>query len=716
MTRNWLLKVAVDVPWRGGAGDGLFDYWPPVNQTADETANSSANPTPNSDWVGRRVVVPWAQRRVMGLVMAWAEQGSLPADKIRPAFEVLDDIPALGADWLRLVQFAARYYKHSPGEVALQSLPPALKIAEVKLADGKRPLAIRRALKKLAQGARAEDAAPRIDSQPRSTPPEAGLADAPDLPRLNAEQAAALEQMQTQWTHAKPVLLHGITGSGKTEVYLRLTAHALAQRRQVLVLVPEINLTPQLLERFTQRFPQHCVATLHSELAAGARLHAWLAAATGQADIVLGTRLAVLAPLPRLGLIVVDEEHDPSYKQQEGVHYSARDLAVWRAKDLNIPVVLGSATPSLESWQHAQQGKYQRLVLSQRAVGGALPPQVQLIDTARDKTQHGLTQALRSGIENALQQNQQVLLFLNRRGYAPALNCDACGWVAGCPRCSAYVVMHTSDQRLHCHHCGWQAALPRACPSCGNHDLAPVGRGTQRLEDSLASLYPQARLARLDADTAKRKGSAQALLTQVHAGEVDIVVGTQMMAKGHDFANVGLVGVVNADAALFSHDFRAAERLFAQLHQVIGRAGRSASSGRGALALVQTRYPQHPLYQALAQHDTAGFAQFALSERRDASLPPFTHQALLRAQAPKLMQTLEFLNQARTAAPEILGVQIYDAVPLALMRVAHQERAQVLVEAASRAALQTFLEEWLAILITLKTSVRWRLEIDPLTI
>lgn len=676
-----VLQVAVDVPWRGL---GLFDYWPPVDQDLPP------------DCIGLRVMVPWGARHVVGLVMGVSEHSAWETEKIRHAVAVFDDIPQLDAAWRRLVYFTARYYKHSVGEVALQSLPTAFKDPK-KLTS----VAVERAWKKLQQ----------LTASP--SPVSADVSSVMTRPTLTIEQQHAVQACRDahQQPVPTPLLLHGVTGSGKTEVYLQVTADVLAHDRQVLILVPEINLTPQLLERFQRRFPHRLVVALHSELSNSQRTLAWLAAMTGKADIVLGTRLAVLAPMPRLGLIVVDEEHDPSYKQQEGVHYSARDLAVWRAHDVGIPVVLGSATPSLDSWRHAEQGKYRRLRLTQRAVGTAVLPTVKLINTAQDKPEHGLTRALRDAIDTTLAAGQQTLIFLNRRGFAPILSCAACGWLAGCPRCSVYVVVHKTDRRLHCHHCGWQAMIPRACPDCGNVDLAPLGRGTQRLEETLLGLYPTARIARLDADSGARKGSVDAVLQRVHQGEIDILIGTQMVAKGHDFVNVGLVGVVDADAALFSHDFRAAERLFAQLHQVIGRAGRHADAP--ALAIVQTRYPQHPLYQALVKHDDEGFFQQALAERREADLPPLSYQAVLRAEAKTVQQAIDFLVTAKNLLVPPEGLRIYDAVPLALVRVANVERAQLVVESSSRALLQHWLDDWLEALAAVKTSVRWRIEVDP---
>ncbi|WP_374623568.1 primosomal protein N' [Pandoraea sp.] len=530
-------------------------------------------------------------------------------------------------------------------------------------------------------------------------------------------------------TACPPFLLYGVTGSGKTEVYLRAVAEALhkpgACNAQVLVLVPEINLTPQLEGVFRARFPDESLVTLHSGLAEGERARHWLAAHRGEARIVLGTRLAVMASLPHLRLIVVDEEHDPSYKQQEGLRYSARDLAIWRANRLRIPVVLGSATPSLDSWRRADQGRYVRLAMPERATPDAVLPRVSLIDMdierKRQRTVHeGLSQSLLAAIRARLDAGEQSLLFLNRRGYAPVLNCDACGWISDCRRCSAHMVLHKPERRLRCHHCGAESRIPHACPDCGNLDLAPLGRGTQRIEEALAEHFPEARLARIDADSTRRKGSAQALFAQVHAGEVDILIGTQMVAKGHDFRRVTLVGVVNADSALFSHDFRAAERLFAQLMQVAGRAGRAARADGPGDVLIQTRYASHPLFASLMRHDYAGFAAQQLEERRVALLPPFTHQALLRAEARRLDDAMTFLKQAReiAAAPALNDprISLWDPVPMTMVRIAGTERAQLVVESPHRGALQRFLTHWMSELRALKAPVRWHLEVDPLEI
>ncbi len=463
---------------------------------------------------------------------------------------------------------------------------------------------------------------------------------------------------------------------------------------------------------------------LHSALSDGERLRAWLSVQRGQARIVLGTRLSIFAPIDDLGLLVVDEEHDASYKQQDGLRYSARDLAVWRAHDLDVPIVLGSATPSLESWVNAKKKNYQRLDLPDRAREVTLPS-VRLVDTRRLQMEHGLSPHLITAMRERLANKEQVLIFLNRRGYAPALHCNSCGWVSQCARCTTFTVLHRATQgrnQLHCHHCGYQQRVPKGCPECGDQDMQPMGRGTQRIEEHLAELFPEARVLRIDSDSTRKKGSAQALFASVHAGEVDILVGTQMVAKGHDFANLGLVGVLNADAMLFSQDFRAPERLFAQLMQVAGRAGRHTGHGE---VMVQTGYPEQPVYQALLKHDYTGFAQHTIREREAACLPPFSHQALLSAEARELNTALDFLTAAREVAVTLAAqldcaglITLYDPVPLRIVRVDNMCRAQLLIESTHRPSMQQLLRYWLAELNQNPDARRisWQLEVDPLEI
>ena len=750
------VRVALDHPL-----PTLFDY----------RCDAAEPPRP-----GTLVSVPFGRRQVVGLVCEVTTHSDIPADRLRALDSQCDACPPLSAEWLALAAFAADYYQRGLGEVALPALPQALRDPS-RWARLLAPQALYRllpagraalpdalparatALRKLAQALIDAEAGALPVADARAIHPKAAATlDAwqaegwverevteaaalallvpppgsaarqvapPALPTLTGEQAAAVEAVRDASGFA-PFLLHGVTGSGKTEVYLRALAAILAAQpdAQALVLVPEINLTPQFEAAFRARFAAlegTSIVTLHSALAEGERARNWFAAHSGRARIVLGTRLAVLASLPRLAIIVVDEEHDPAYKQQEGLRYSARDLAIWRAKQLDLPVVLGSATPSLESWWQADQGRYTRLTLSRRAVAEAVLPTVRLIDLEEERRRgrasvEGLSGPLVAALKTRLERGEQSLVFLNRRGYAPQLACDACGWVAGCPRCSAYVVLHKPERALRCHHCGWEARIPRSCPDCGNVDIAPLGRGTQRVEETLASAVPGARVLRIDADSTRRKGSAQALFSDVHAGEVDILVGTQMIAKGHDFQRVSLVGVLNADTALFSHDFRASERLFAQLMQVSGRAGRAGLPGE---VLVQTRYPRHALYHALGRHDYVGFASSTLAERRDAHLPPFVYQALLRAEGRTLEAALVFLQHAAAALaqmPSAERVTVYDAVPLTIVKVMHVHRAQLLIESASRGALQATLRAWQPVLRTLKGVLRWNLEVDPLDI
>jgi primosomal protein N' (replication factor Y) len=530
--------------------------------------------------------------------------------------------------------------------------------------------------------------------------------------RPTGAQTQAQERIGASLGAFRAFLLHGVTGSGKTEVYLQLIAQVLARGEQALVLVPEISLTPQLEARFRQAFPDTRLALLHSGLQDIARTSAWLAAARGEAGIVLGTRLAVLAPLARLGLVAVDEEHDASFKQQEGLRYSARDAAIYRAKLAGCPVVLGSATPSLESWHNFQAGRYERIELRERAVPGARLPQVRLIDLQREPAEQGFTPSLLHAIGERLRRSEQSLVFINRRGYAPVLACEACGWTAGCERCTARMVIHAADRRLRCHHCGAEGPIPRGCPTCGNVDLKPLGRGTQRVEETLAARFPDAKIVRIDRDSARRRDELARTLEGIRRGEGDILVGTQLLAKGHDFPALTLVGVLNADAALISTDYRSGERLFSVLAQVAGRAGRHDRPGE---VLLQTRYPTHPLYAALASHDYAGFAESQLAERRAAGFPPFVFEAALRAEAKKLADAMRFLADAAGLAEAPAEVRVYDPVPNVITRRAGFERAQLLMQSGSRPALQSFLAELTSRLFEMAPrNIRWHLDVDPI--
>lgn len=665
-----IARVALDVPLRR-----FFDYRAP-----DGERLSTAD-------IGYRVRVPFGQQQKVGILVALPADSTFPLAQLKPVDAVLRELPPLPTDWFGLTEFCADYYHVPLGQVMLSSLPAVLRAITPPKA---------RAIRHLPSSAVAQQ-----------------------VPALTREQEASLAAIADAGSGFRVYLLHGVTGSGKTEIYLRLIERALAAGRQSLLLVPEINLTPQLEARVAARFPAAGLVSLHSELGEAARGRNWRAALTGDARIVLGTRLAIFTPLPELGLIVVDEEHDVSFKQQDGIRYSARDLAVFRARQRAIPIVLGSATPSLESWANATasagRGRYRLLTLNERAVEGARLPLVKCIDTRLDKLQDGLSGALLAAIEQRLARAEQSLLFLNRRGYAPVLACAACGWASHCHRCAANLVLHLSDRCLRCHHCGFETRVPKACPSCGNQDLSAFGRGTQRLEAVLCEHFPQARVLRVDRDSASSRTQWEALVARIHAGEADILVGTQMLAKGHDFPKLTLVGAIAPDAALFAADWRAPERLFAQLMQVAGRAGRAERPGE---MLIQTQFPEHPLYAALVRHDFQAFAASQLEERQQAGFPPYAYQAMLRAEAPRMADALRFLTSARASPPNEAdpSVILYDAVPMRLSRRASLERGQLLVESPSRRALQRFLAGWVPQLEAIRSPsrLRWHLEVDPM--
>jgi primosomal protein N' (replication factor Y) len=662
-------RVAIDVPL-----GTLFDYTVPESLSVQ---------------VGDRVAVPFGARQRLGIVVELVDTSDVPDKKLKPLAALRDEAPRLPPQWLRLMEFLAGYYQRPLGETIVASLPPRLRSTK--------PLP-RKTLDSRGEASDAGDRGPLLVSDHVPTP----------------AQERAITHICGALGRFSAILLHGVTGSGKTEVYLHSVARALELGGQALVLVPEISLTPQLEARFRHAFPRTRIALMHSALEEVPRTAAWLDAARGDAGVILGTRLAVLAPLPRLSLIVVDEEHDASFKQQEGLRYSARDAAVYRAKLAACPVVLGTATPSLESWHNWRSERYERLELPDRAAPGAQLPSVRTIDVRGDEPEHGLSAALTRAIEARLARKEQSLVFINRRGYAPVLACEACGWAAGCTRCTARLVLHAAGRRasLRCHHCGAEQAVPRACPTCGNVDLRPMGRGTQRVEETLAARFPGARIVRIDRDSARRRADLARTLESVRQGDADILVGTQLLAKGHDFPGLTLVGVLNADTALLSTDYRAPERLFAVLAQVAGRAGRRERPGE---VLIQTRYPAHPLFAALARHDFAGFAQSQLDDRRAAGFPPFVFEAALRAEARRLEEALEFLRQAAREPPAPPEVSVFDPVAHIITRRAGYERAQVLMQSRSRAALQDHLARLSARLFEVSPrNVRWHLDVDPI--
>ncbi len=687
---------------------------------------------------GALVRVTLGTRELLGVV--WQVLKEAPPEmlsrdgkavEIKPISADLGLTP-LSDTWRQFISFAAIYYQRSLGEVALSALPPQLRTLDATQ--------MQRRLKKQVKSNTTID--PNTGEIKPVNNEREYLATSV---KLTSQQLTVLADMDS---HDGPFLLYGATGSGKTEVYLQAANKVLRsdKKAQVLMMVPEINLTPQLEERVRERFcplfGDDAVVSMHSGMTNPQRLKSWLAAHVGRARIVLGTRMAIFASMPHLNLIVVDEEHDPSYKSQDGARYSARDLAVYRGKLDNAKVILGSATPSFESWHHSQsgaetQGRYKRLSMLDR-VGSSALPEVVLVNMAHQPKKTVVSPPLLAAIAERIRRGEQSIIFLNRRGYAPVLHCADCGWKSECPHCSAYRVFHKIDRTLRCHHCGFTERVPRACPACGNADITPIGRGTEQLEEHLADLLRDikrpngeaVRIARIDADSTKLKGALQQQLAQVHAGEVDVLVGTQMIAKGHDFRNITLVAAVNPDTALFSSDFRAPERLFALLMQAAGRAGRDAAQGGQSEMWIQTQHPQHPLYIALKKHDYAGFAKTQLKDREAAMMSPFGYSALVRAEARTQEVAQAFLNTAREtilaqaksdngSQNDVMQlVSVYGAVPMSMQRIANVERAQMLIESSSRKALQQFLQQWQTVLhnTPAKGIIRWAVDVDPLLI
>ncbi len=724
-----IIRVALNVPV-----DTLFDY-----QSNDATQHD----------IGLRVCVPFGKKRITGVIIAVNSETQIPAEKLKSAHCIFREIKPLPAALLDLFNFCSHYYHHPLGMVVMNGLPAKLRSNKpVKLKESSNNLQFsltesgkqidlssiparqrvaRRLLAELQHttalsNLQAKQISPRsgkllqewiqlkwVSAIPIPTPAVKKTA---AIPTLTTEQEIAVNAITTDIKQFNTWLLHGVTGSGKTEVYLRIIAHVLAQDMQALILIPEISLTPQLEAVFRACFPTIHLVSLHSGLNDTERLTGWLQAQRGEAKIILGTRLAIFTPLPDLGLVIVDEEQDSSFKQQDGLRYSARDLAIFRARENNIPVVLGSATPSLESYYNALNGRYRSVRLLSRAIKNAALPLIQCIDTRTNKVQEGLSEPLIKALDKCLAEKHQSLVFINRRGYAPVLLCKACAWTAICQRCSSRLVVHLRDKKLCCHHCGHRENFPRACPHCGNQDIAPFGQGTQRVEETLTAHFPTARILRIDRDSIRRKNAWQDILHAIHAQEVDILVGTQLLAKGHDFPNLSLVGILNADTSLYSTDFRASERLFAQLMQVAGRAGRANVAGH---VLIQTEFPDHPLYHALQKHDYDALAETLLAERKTAGFPPFVYQALLRAEAHNIAIVLDFLKQAAKLANPPCYVELFDPVPAQMLRLKGLERAHLLIQSSSRRQLQAFMAEWYTRINTLPAhKVRWVLDIDPL--
>jgi len=693
---------------------------------------------------GTRVLVAFGRQRLVGIVLAVKSRSELAIDKLKTVSKVLDAEPIFDTGLLQLLRWVARYYHYPIGETLATALPAALRKAQA--ADEPiqgvwrlTPLGAERSPPQLARAARQALVITLLRGEPRglarealpvplsvlnalrakgwveyyATAPEpVAVAAAGSALTLTAQQREAIAGVQAGIDRFGAYLLEGVTGSGKTEVYLQLIAPLLEAGRQVLVLVPEIGLTPQLIKRFRQRFTV-TVSVLHSGLSDSQRLQAWRQAADGRAQLILGTRSAIFTPLKTAALIVVDEEHDGSFKQQDGLRYSARDLAVWRAHQLNIPVLLGSATPSLESLFNVRQQRYQLLQLPERA-GNAVHPRMQLLDLRHQSMRDLLSDALIQTIRRHLQADGQVLLFLNRRGYAPVLLCHACGWVADCRRCDARMTLHQRHRELRCHHCGSQRAVDRFCPSCGSSELLGIGEGTERVEQALHELFPEQTVLRIDRDSTRRKGALEDALSAAHSGQARILLGTQMLAKGHHFPAVTLVSILDADQGLFSSDFRAGERMAQLIIQVAGRAGRADKPGE---VLVQTHHPDHPLLLQLVKQGYAAFADAALEERRETGLPPYASMALLRAEAARADLPKDFLQQAYEIANRLRDpdVQLWGPVTAPMERRAGRYRAQLLLQASQRSALQRLLQDWMPQVQSLATArrVRWSLDVDP---
>ncbi len=721
-----ILRIGLDVPL-----NRLFDY-----------ANNGF-----AAKVGARVVVSFAGRKLVGVIVEMSNSTDVPLNKLKPVEHVFDDV-VFDAALFKLLKFCADYYHYPLGQVMMAALP--LRLRQIKPAVTrksyryqlnapidvdtlpKRQAVLRRIVQAL-QAAESLDEKQLAALSPSwrkaiakltemaclqrtevvATKPT--LAASATAPTLNAEQQQVIQSVLDAAQQFKPWLLYGITGSGKTEVYIQLLQTVLTEpAAQALILVPEINLTPQLEARFRNRLSTYPLVTLHSHLSESERLQSWQAANSGDAKIIIGTRLSVLTAMPHLKMIIMDEEHDSSYKQQDGMRYHARDIAIMRAKQLAIPIVMGSATPSLETWHLAKKGQYGLLRLKARAVAQAQLPKIHCIDTAKSPTENGLSPLLIQAMRTRLQRGEQSLLFINRRGYAPVLHCNSCQWVAPCRRCSARMVVHLKQRQLKCHHCGHEQQIPSQCPDCGNPDLGLVGQATQRLEQTLAALFPEARVARVDRDSVRNKDALTDLLKQVHDKTIDILVGTQMLAKGHDFPHLTLVGIIDTDTALFSPDFRASERLFSQLMQVAGRAGRAEKAGE---VLIQTTFPQHALFTALRAQDYESYADSLLDERSAMQFPPTSYFALLKAEASDYAQVVTFLTEAVGLAQQIPhDLMIYDPLRPQMERLNNMERGQLLLQANNRKALQQLLRQWMPQLRAhkLANKVRWMLDIDPI--
>ena len=714
-------RIAVNVP----LSDGLLTY-------------SHSEQLPQ----GTRVLVPFRNKTVVGIVWETDIAPDMDAARILSIQTTFSDEPPLPESWRDLLSFTSRYYHYPTGQAVFAALPQGLK--ETRAVEMPQPplfYALNEAGRAqtppparfnkkaalwdaLLSGGMTMAALKQVNAQAAKLIEdwaEQGWIETTEAAKpvlrssefqLNADQQRASDEIQTTFGSFQPFLLYGITGSGKTEVYFDAMAKVLAQGRQVLFLLPEINLTPQLLKRVENRFADVPTAVLHSQMAAGKRTQDYLRAMLGQAKLVIGTRLAVFTPLPDVGLIVVDEEHDGSFKQDNELRYHARDLAVWRAKQSGCPVVLGSATPSLESWHKAQSGAYRLLQLTERAHTAAQLPQVEILNVGRLKLDNGFSPQALQLLKQNFEAGGMSLVYLNRRGFAPALFCSDCGHTFGCPNCSAKMVLHQRARQLRCHHCDHREPIPFKCPDCGNQDLTAVGHGTQRVEETLRAFLPKATVVRVDRDSTAHKNDWADLYRRIADNEIDILVGTQMLAKGHDFARLNLVIVLNADGSLYSADFRAPERLFAELMQVSGRAGRADKPGK---VLIQTQLPEHPVFAAVKAQDYAVFAENELNERQMFAMPPFGFQTAVRADAPRVADAMEFLNAAKETLAPLLpeSVSQFGAAPMLMVRLAERERAQIFLESTSRQDLHRAVSLWVQVLQQNRDGkIRWSVDVD----
>ena len=714
-------RIAVNVP----LSDGLLTY-------------SHSEPLPQ----GTRVLVPFRNKTVVGIVWETDIAPDMDAARILGVQTAFSDEPPLPESWRDLLAFTSRYYHYPTGQAVFAALPQGLK--ETRAVEMPQPplfYALNEAGRAqtppparfnkkaalwdaLLSGGMTMAALKQVNAQAAKLIEdwaEQGWIETTEAAKpvlrssefqLNADQQRASDEIQTTFGSFQPFLLYGITGSGKTEVYFDAMAKVLAQGRQVLFLLPEINLTPQLLKRVENRFADVPTAVLHSQMAAGRRTQDYLRAMLGQAKLVIGTRLAVFTPMDNVGLIVVDEEHDGSFKQDNELRYHARDLAVWRAKQSGCPVVLGSATPSLESWHKAQSGAYRLLQLTERAHTAAQLPQVDILNVGRLKLDNGFSPQALQLLKQNFEAGGMSLVYLNRRGFAPALFCGDCGHTFGCPNCSAKMVLHQRARQLRCHHCDHREPIPFKCPDCGNQDLTAVGHGTQRVEETLRAFLPKAAVVRVDRDSTAHKNDWADLYRRIADNEIDILVGTQMLAKGHDFARLNLVIVLNADGSLYSADFRAPERLFAELMQVSGRAGRADKPGK---VLIQTQLPEHPVFAAVKAQDYAVFAENELNERQMFAMPPFGFQTAVRADAPRVADAMEFLNAAKETLAPLLpeSVSQFGAAPMLMVRLAERERAQIFLESPSRQDLHRAVSLWVQVLQQNRDGkIRWSVDVD----